>query len=95
MGETMMTDGVRYFIIDEVNRNKRAPRWGVAPTEVADQPQLFGQVILGAGPGDRYVQAEEIAFRLPPRYVLGKPGSVIMHADELLFIEQCENEKER
>ncbi len=35
-----MTDGVRYFIIDEVNRNKRAPRWGVATIEVADETMM-------------------------------------------------------
>ena len=36
MGEKMMTDSVRNFIIFEVNRNERSPRWGVATIEVAE-----------------------------------------------------------
>ena len=58
------------------------------------QPQFLRQVVLGAGPGDRDIQAEQVSLRLPPGDVLGKPGSVIVHADELLFNEQSEIEKE-
>ncbi len=47
------------------------------------QSQLFGQVILSAGPGDRYIQAEQVALRLPPRYVFGKSSSVIVHGSDL------------
>ncbi len=33
------------------------------------QTQLLGQVFLGAGAGNGHVQAEEVTFRLTPRYV--------------------------
>jgi len=71
------------------------PRWGVAPTEVAGKSQLFGQVVLGTGPGDRDIQAEKVSFRFPAGYIFGKAGSVIVHEDELLFNERSEMKKER
>ena len=40
----MMTDSVRNFIIGEVNRNERAPQWGVATIEVADETMMTDSV---------------------------------------------------
>ena len=37
MGEETTTDSVRNLVVSEVNRNKRAPQWGVATIEVADE----------------------------------------------------------
>ena len=42
------------------------------------EAEFLRQIILGAGTGDRNIQAEQVAFRLPAGDVFGKAGSVIM-----------------
>ena len=60
------------------------------------QPQLRRQVFLHPAPGNRHVQADQIAFRLPPGDVLGKPCAkvdqdcIILSLISVLLLHQAQ-----